>query len=185
LHGRTVSEKIPKTPHFGLSLIHQLRLYGSQQHPQNGVLLTSFSTWGTENSLVQINLESVGVIKVVTFFWVKNCQTLAALSAGNYRATRKNLKSRTQLDEPAECASGGNLFTVFPLSYEFFVHYALRAEKNCQHVLDVGPLEFQLLQLRGCLTDPFRILLLWFGVIGKTPGLISHNNFVKKSLGKM
>ena len=32
----------------------------------------------------------------------------------------------------------------------------------------------------GCLTNPFRILSLRFGVIGKTPGLISHNNFVKK-----
>jgi hypothetical protein len=31
-----------------------------QQHPQSGVLLTSFSTWGTENSLAEINLESTG-----------------------------------------------------------------------------------------------------------------------------
>ena len=58
LRGRTVSEKLPKIPLFVPSLIHQLRLLGSQQHPQSGVLLTSFSTWGTENSLVEINLES-------------------------------------------------------------------------------------------------------------------------------
>jgi hypothetical protein len=45
---------------FGPSLIHLLRLFGSQQHPQSGVLLTSFSTWGTENSLAEINLESTG-----------------------------------------------------------------------------------------------------------------------------
>jgi len=94
LCGRTVSEKIPKTPHFGLSLIHQLWFYESQQHPQNGALLTSFSTWGTENSLVQINLESAGVIKVVTFFWVKNCQTLAALWAGALSCNKK--KSQEQ-----------------------------------------------------------------------------------------
>ena len=53
-------------------------------------------------------------------------------------------------------------------------------EKSYQHGPDAGPLEFQFLWLRGCLTNPFRTLLLCFGVIGKTPGLISHNNFVKK-----
>jgi len=35
----------------------------------------------------------------------------------------------------------------FPLWYEFFMHYALRVEKNYQHGLDAGPLEFQFLQL--------------------------------------
>jgi len=60
LRGRTVSEKLPKIPLLGPSLIHQLQLVGSQQHPQSGVILTSFSTWGTENSLVGINLESTG-----------------------------------------------------------------------------------------------------------------------------
>jgi hypothetical protein len=58
LRGRTVSENLPKIPLFAPSLIHQLLLLGSQQHPQSEVLLTSFLTWGTENSLVEINLES-------------------------------------------------------------------------------------------------------------------------------
>ena len=40
LRGRTVSEELPKIPLFGPSLIHQLRLLGSQQHPPSGVLLT-------------------------------------------------------------------------------------------------------------------------------------------------
>jgi len=66
----------------------------------------------------------------------------------------------------------------FSLWYEFFVHYALRVEKS----LDLGPLEFQLLRPRRCLTNPFRTLSLCLGVIGKTPGLISRNNFVKKKL---
>jgi hypothetical protein len=44
LRGRAVSEKLPKIPLFGPSLIHQLRLLGSQQHPQSGVFLCSFST---------------------------------------------------------------------------------------------------------------------------------------------
>jgi hypothetical protein len=65
LRGRTVSEKLPKIPLLGASLIHQLRLLGSQQHPQSGVLLTLFSTWGTENSLAEINLESTGGDKVL------------------------------------------------------------------------------------------------------------------------
>jgi len=68
----------------------------------------------------------------------------------------------------------------FSLWYEFFVQYALRVEKN--YGLDAGPLEFQFLRPRGCLTNPFRTLSLCFGVIGIPPGLISRNNFVKKNL---
>jgi hypothetical protein len=59
------------------------------------------------------------------------------------------------------------------------VHFALRVEKNYQHGLDAGPLELQFLRPTGCLTSPFRTLSLCFGVISKTPGLISRNNFVK------
>jgi hypothetical protein len=59
LRGRTVSERLPKIPLFGSSLIHQLWVLGSEQHPQSGVLLTLFSTWETENSLAKINLESM------------------------------------------------------------------------------------------------------------------------------
>jgi hypothetical protein len=61
------------------------------------------------------------------------------------------------------------------------VHYVLRVEKINQHGLDAGPLEFQFLWPRGCLTNPFRTLLLCFRVTGKTPGLNSHNNFAKKN----
>jgi len=68
----------------------------------------------------------------------------------------------------------------FSLWYEFIVHCALRVEKYYQHCLDVGLLEFQFLRPRGFLTNPFRTLSLCFGVIGQTPGLISHYNFVKK-----
>jgi hypothetical protein len=50
------------------SLIHLLRLLGSQQHPQSGVLLTSFPTWGRENSLAEIHLENTGVIKGYKIF---------------------------------------------------------------------------------------------------------------------
>jgi len=66
----------------------------------------------------------------------------------------------------------------FSLWYEFFVHCALRVEKNCQHGFDAGPLEFQFLWLTGCLINPFRSLSLCFGALGKTAGLASLNNFV-------
>jgi hypothetical protein len=69
LRGRTFSEKLPKITLSRPSLIHQLRLLGSQQHPQSGVLLTSFATSGTENSLTEINLESTGVNKGLQHFW--------------------------------------------------------------------------------------------------------------------
>jgi hypothetical protein len=68
----------------------------------------------------------------------------------------------------------------FFLWYELFVHYALRVEKNYQNGLDTEPLEFQFLRPRVCLTNSFRTLSLYFGFIGKTPGLLSGNNFVKK-----
>ena len=60
LRGRTVSEKLPKIPLIGTYLIHELRLLGSQEHPQNGVLNISFSNLGTEYSLAKINLEITG-----------------------------------------------------------------------------------------------------------------------------
>jgi hypothetical protein len=73
LRGSTVSIKLPKILLFGPSLIHQLRLLGSKQHPQSADLLSSFSTWVTENSLVEINLESVGGDKgFLDFLGVKN-----------------------------------------------------------------------------------------------------------------
>jgi len=94
LRGRTVYEKLPKIPLFGPSLIRQLRLLGSQQHPQSGVLLNLFSTLGKENSLAEINLVSSGwgggvVIKVCNIFWVKNWHTLAALWAGALSCNKK------------------------------------------------------------------------------------------------
>jgi len=114
-----------------------------------------------------------------------------ALWTGALPCNKKRSESTTQRDKPTECASGGNpllLYTRKILHLLFFplvrILCAVRLEskKNYQHGLDAGPLEFQFLQLRGCLTNPFRTLLLCFRVIGKTPGLISCNNFVKKLL---
>jgi hypothetical protein len=186
LHGPTVSEKLPKIPLFGPSLIHQLQLLGFQQHPQSGAFLSSFSTWGTENSLAEINLESIGDDKgLYHFLGSKTGKNLQPCGRAHYRATRKNLERRTQLDEPAECASRGDpllLYNILNLLFSALVRIicALRIEsrKNYQHDLD----GISISSAVGMPHQPFRILSLCFGVIGKTPGLISRNNFVKKNL---
>jgi hypothetical protein len=88
LRGRTVSKKLPKISLFGPSLIHQLRLLGSQQHLQSGVFLTSFSTWGTENRLAEINLESTRGDERFNIFWVsKIVKHLQLCGLAHYRAT--------------------------------------------------------------------------------------------------
>jgi hypothetical protein len=121
LRGRRVSEKLPKIPLIGPSLIHQLRVLGSQQHPQSGVLLTSFSTWGIENGLAEINLESAGVIKSCNIFWgSKIGKHLQLCGQAHYRAKIKNVPSRTQLDEPVECASGGNPLLLYKILHLLF-----------------------------------------------------------------
>ena len=143
LCGRTISGNLPKIPIFGSSLIHQLRLLGSQQHPQRGVLLTSFSTWGTENSLAEINLESTGVTKVVTFFGVKNWQTFAGLWAGALSCKKKKFSTEKRswtnplsaLQEVIQYSFLKFCIYCFPLWNKFFVHYALRVEKIINMVL--------------------------------------------------
>jgi hypothetical protein len=126
------------------------------------------------------------VIKCCDFFGSKYGKHLQLCGRTHYRATRKNLESRTHLYEPTECASRGDplllykiLHLLLTLWYEFFVQYALRVEKNYQHGLDAGRLEFQFLRQRCCLTKPFRILSLCLRVTVKTPGLISRNNLLK------
>ena len=58
LRGHTVYGKRQKISLFRPSLVHQLRLLGSEQQPQSGIRLISFSTWGTGNSLAEVNMES-------------------------------------------------------------------------------------------------------------------------------
>jgi len=101
-----VSEKLLKISLFGPSLLHQLWLLGSQKHLQSGALLTSFSTWG-EGESGEGKSGELGVIKGCNIFLgSKIGKHLQFCGQAHYRATRKNLKSRTQLDEPSECASG-------------------------------------------------------------------------------
>jgi hypothetical protein len=85
-----------------------------------------------------------------------------------YSATRKNLESRMKLDEPVECASGGDslLFIKFCIYCFLYctnsLHTTKKRRKNYQHYLDAGPLEFQFLRPRGYLTNPLRTLVALF-----------------------
>ena len=100
----------------------------------------------------------------------------------------KNFESIRQLDQPVEYASEGDPLLLYKILHLLFFPLVrilcaprLESRKNYQYVLDAGPLEFQFPQPRGYLTNPFITVSLCFGVIGKTPGLISLNNFVKKN----
>jgi hypothetical protein len=98
-----VSEKLLKIPVFEPFLIHQLWLLGSHQHPQSGVLLISLSTWGTENSLAEIKLESMGVTKGCNIFLG---QTLAALLVGALSCNKKNSRAEILFQNPKNTVLG-------------------------------------------------------------------------------
>jgi hypothetical protein len=141
---------------FGPSLIHQLRPLGSQQHPQSEVLLNSFSTWGTENSLADINLDSRGAINGCNIFWGQKFANTCSFVGGRIivqqekisRAERSWMSQLNALQEVIHYSFIKFCIYCFSICYEFFVHYALRVEKNYQHGLDSGPLEFQFLRPR-------------------------------------
>ena len=61
-----------------------------------------------------------GCTMVVTFFGVKIGKHLQLRGRAHYRATRTNLESRTQLDEPAECASGGDPLLLYRILHLLF-----------------------------------------------------------------
>ena len=92
----------------------------------------------------------------------------------HYHATRKILRAECSWMNPLNALQEAIHYSFikfciycFSLWYEFIVYYALRVEKNYRHGLDAGPLEFQFLRPRGCLTNPFRTLSLCFGFIAK------------------
>jgi hypothetical protein len=98
---------------------------------------------GTENSLAGINLESTWGDKWLKIFWVRNWQTLAglregALSCNNNKISRAE-RSRTNplnaLQEAIHYFFIKFCINCFTLWYEFFAHYALRAEKIINMVL--------------------------------------------------
>ena len=115
------------------------------------------------------------MIKGCNIFWVKfgKCSFVGGRIIVQQEKTSRAERSWTNplnvLQEAIHYSFKRFCIYCFFLWYEFFLHYALRVEKNYQHCLDSGPLEFQFLQRRGSLTNLFRTLSLCFGVIGKTP----------------
>jgi len=121
LSGRTVSEKLPKIPLFGPSLIHQIWLFGSQQPPQSGVLLTSFSTWETENSLAEIHMEDTGVINICNIFGGQKLANICSFVGGRIIVQKeKNFESIRQLDQPVEYASEGDPLLLYKILHLLF-----------------------------------------------------------------
>jgi len=57
---------------------------------------------------------------VVTFFGSKIGKQLQLCGRAHYRATRKNLESRTQLDEPVKWASGGDPILIYKILHLMF-----------------------------------------------------------------
>jgi len=54
------------------------------------------------------------------FLGLKIGEHLQLCGRAHYRATRKNLESRTQLDEPDECASGGGPLLLYKIPHLLF-----------------------------------------------------------------
>jgi len=129
------------------------------------------------------------VINGCNIFWGQKLANPCSFVGGHIIVQQeKNLESKTQLHEPDKCTSEGDpllLYKILSLLFFLLVRIlcalCLESRKNYQYGHDVGPMEFQFLWPKGCLTNPFRTLLLSFRVTGKTPGLISYNNFVKKN----
>ena len=97
----------------------------------------------------------------------------------------KNFESRTQLDEPVERASGGDPLLLYKILHLLFfalvrILCALRLESRKKIISmdlmrDLWNFSFF---GRGDVSPTHSELSLCFGVIGKTPGLLSRNNFV-------
>ena len=138
LRGRTLSGKLPKFPLFGPSLIHQLRLLGSQQHPQSGVLLTSFSAWEEQKIAWQRLIWRVqGMIKSCNIFLGQKLTNTCSFVGGHIimqqekisRAESSWMNPLNVLQEAIHYSFTKFCIYCFSLWYEFFVHYALRVEK--------------------------------------------------------
>ena len=73
-----------------------------------------------------------------------------------------------------------SVFSVFPSGMNSLCTTPWESKKNYQHGLDVALFELQFLQPKYVSPTHLELLSLCFAVTGKTPGLISRINFVKK-----
>ena len=168
LRGHTVSEKLPKIPLFEPPLIHQLWLLGSQQHPQSGVLLTSFSAWGTESSLVEIILESTGSDRgfngflgqklVNTYSFVGRCIIVQQEKIS--RAERYQMNPLNALLEAINYSfTKFCIYCFFPL-VQILCALCLESQKKLSTWSWCRTFRISLSSTERCLTNPFRTLWL-------------------------
>ena len=105
----------------------------------------------------------------------------------HYRATGKNLDSRTQLDEPAKCTSAGDPLLLYKILHLLFsppvrllCALNIDSRKKLSTWSRCGTFGISVPSAEGMSHQPIQNSVAFFGVIGKTPGIISHNNFVNR-----
>ena len=130
------------------------------------------------------------MINGCNIFLSKTGKHLQLCGQAHYRATRKNLESRTQLDEPDECASGSDPLLLYKslhlLSFPLVrILCALGDEspKKLSTCSWSGTFGISVSSAEEVSHQPIQNSVAFsFEVTGKTPGLLSRNNFVKKFL---
>ena len=93
-----------------------------------------------------------------------------------------------QLDEPVECTSGGDPLPLYKILHLLFFRLVeilcalcLARRKNLPTCSWCGTFGISVSLAKGMSHQPIQNCVAFLGVIGKTPGLISCNNFVKKT----
>jgi len=151
--------------------------------------LTSFSTWGTENSLTEIKLESMEVIKGCNMFGPKISKhsfvggRIIVQQKKNSRTERSWTNPMNALQEAIHYSFTKFCIHCFSFWYEFFVHCALRVEKSINMVLMRDLWNFSFFG-RGYVSPTHSEILCFASgsyTKHKTPGLlISRKYFVTK-----
>ena len=148
----------------------------SQQHPQSGVVLTSFSTWVTQNSVPEINLENTGVIKCCNIFWGQKLANICSFVGGRIIAQQKKISRAERswtnplnaLQEAIHYSFTKFCIYCFSLWYELFVQYAVRVEKLSTWSW-FGTFRISFPSAEGLSRQPIRNRVALFKVIRKTP----------------
>ena len=123
------------------------------------------------------------------FFGSKIGKHLQVCGRAHYRATRKNLESRTQLDEPVECASGGDPLILYKIPHVLFfplvrILCALRLEsrQKLSTRSSCGTFGISVSSAEGMSHQPIQNTVALFRGHRQNTRSISRNNFVEKKI---
>jgi hypothetical protein len=128
------------------------------------------------------------VIRGCNIFWGQKLANTCSFVGGRIIVQqKKNLESRTQLEEPTECASGGDPIRLYKTLHLLFfplvrILCALRLESPINWMFLIRDLWNFSFFGRGNVLPTHSELCRFFRVTGKTLGLISLKNFSKKFL---